>query len=52
MYSTAGDHIPIKQLDPNVVAMYVEDMKGRHEEIFTPFKKLCKTKKVSLIFPL
>lgn len=49
MYITAGKRIPIKQMDSNVVAMYVEDMKSRLEEKFVPFKKLCKGKNVSLI---
>ncbi|WOH09194.1 hypothetical protein DCAR_0728649 [Daucus carota subsp. sativus] len=42
----AGKQIPIKHMDSNVVAMYVEDMKSRLEEIFLPFKKLCKGKNV------
>lgn len=47
---TAGDSICIEQLDPNVVAMYMEDMKLKLNEIFIPYKKLCKTTKVSLIY--
>lgn len=42
----SGKQIPIKQMDSNVVDMYVEDMKSRLEEIFLPFKKLCKGKNV------
>lgn len=47
LYLTAGKQIPIKQMVSSVVAMYVEDMKSRLEEIFVPFKKLCKGKNVS-----
>ncbi|CAH1425244.1 unnamed protein product [Lactuca virosa] len=42
----SGNHIPIDELDANVVAMYVEDMKSQIEELFIPFKKLCKGKKI------
>lgn len=48
VFSTAGERIPVEELDENVVAMYVEDVKTNFEEIFVPFKKLCKTSKVSL----
>ncbi|CAI9286098.1 unnamed protein product [Lactuca saligna] len=42
----SGNQIPIEELDANVVAMYVEDMKSQIEELFIPFKKLCKGKKI------
>ncbi|KAK1365246.1 U-box domain-containing protein 34-like [Heracleum sosnowskyi] len=45
----SGKQIPIKQMDSNVVAMYVEDMKSRLEEIFLPFKKLCKGKNIATV---
>uniref|UniRef100_A0A5B7BWZ9 RING-type E3 ubiquitin transferase n=1 Tax=Davidia involucrata TaxID=16924 RepID=A0A5B7BWZ9_DAVIN len=45
----SGDHIPVKELDANVVALYVQDMKVKYEEIFIPFKKLCKTRKVETL---
>lgn len=48
MFSTAGERIPVEELDEDVVAMYAEDVKANFEEIFVPFKKLCKTCKVSL----
>ncbi|XP_057968564.1 U-box domain-containing protein 34 isoform X2 [Malania oleifera] len=44
-----GNNILIKDLDANVVAMYVQDMRSKSEEIFTPFKKLCKTDKVETL---
>ena len=47
-YSAAGDSIPIEDMDANMVKMYVQDTKLKFEEVFIPFKKLCKTKKVIL----
>ena len=40
--------MPIEELDENVVAMYVDDMRVKFEEVFVPFKKLRKTRKVRL----
>ena len=48
LYTTAGEPMPIEELDENVVAMYVDDMRVKFEEVFVPFKKLCKTRKVRL----
>lgn len=45
--SAAGEHIPVTELDAKLVATYVKDMKEKYEEVFDPFKKNCKTKKVS-----
>ncbi|KAI3814472.1 hypothetical protein L1987_14112 [Smallanthus sonchifolius] len=45
----SGKQIPIMELDANVVAMYIEDMKSRTEELFLPYKKLCKGKKVETL---
>ncbi|OVA04468.1 Protein kinase domain [Macleaya cordata] len=42
----SGSRIPIKQMDANVVATYRKDMKSKCEEIFLPFKALCKTKEM------
>lgn len=44
--SIAQDRIPIKELDANMVAMYLQEMKEKFEQIFIPFKKLCKTREV------
>lgn len=46
----AGKQVPITELDANVVAMYVEDMKSQTEELFLPFLKMCKGKKVHFFF--
>lgn len=42
MVPAAGDHIPITELDANLVATYVKDQKQKFEEVFIPFKKKCK----------
>ncbi|KAL4589482.1 hypothetical protein LXL04_002389 [Taraxacum kok-saghyz] len=45
----SGNQIPIVELDANVVAMYVQDLKSQIEQQFTPFKKLCKGKKIETL---
>ncbi|XP_047310914.1 U-box domain-containing protein 34-like [Impatiens glandulifera] len=45
----SGEHIPFENLDANVVKMYVEEVKSKCEEIFVPFKKLCKPRKVETL---
>ncbi|KAG8657063.1 hypothetical protein MANES_03G036500v8 [Manihot esculenta] len=45
----SGDRIPIEELDENVVALYVLEVKVKFEEIFIPFKKLCKAQKVETV---
>ena len=40
------------ELDAGVVATYVKDMKDKYEEVFTPFKKLCKSNKVSFVLAM
>ncbi|GAV72986.1 Pkinase domain-containing protein/Usp domain-containing protein/U-box domain-containing protein [Cephalotus follicularis] len=45
----SGDHMPIAELDENVVKMYVEEVKLKFAEIFLPFKKLCKTQKMEIL---
>ncbi|CAK9177127.1 unnamed protein product [Ilex paraguariensis] len=45
----SGDYIPVEDLDANVVAMYVQDMKAKFEEIFIPFKRLSKTRKMETL---
>lgn len=46
MNLSAGDFIPVAELDENMVAMYVQDVKEKLEEVFVPFKKLCRTREV------
>lgn len=48
MCPIAGECIPLAEIDENVVKVYKEDVKLRTEEIFDPYKKLCKSKKVNL----
>ncbi|KAK7291825.1 hypothetical protein RIF29_07278 [Crotalaria pallida] len=38
-----GESIPIAEADSDVLATYVQDVKQKSEQIFVPFKKLCKT---------
>ncbi|KAL8223321.1 hypothetical protein R6Q57_018796 [Mikania cordata] len=45
----SGKQIPIMDLDANVVAMYIEDTKSRIEDLFLPYKKLCKGKKIETL---
>ncbi|XP_030953042.1 U-box domain-containing protein 34 isoform X2 [Quercus lobata] len=45
----SGEPMPIEELDENVVAMYVDDMRVKFEEVFVPFKKLCKTRKMETL---
>lgn len=50
MITTAGDQIPITEMDENVVAMYVQEVKLKFEQVFIPFLNLFKTSKVSFGF--
>ncbi|XVF35067.1 hypothetical protein REPUB_Repub18cG0113000 [Reevesia pubescens] len=45
----SGDQIPITEMDENMVAMYVEEVKLKFEEVFIPFKKLFKTIKMETL---
>ncbi|XP_024979380.1 U-box domain-containing protein 34 isoform X2 [Cynara cardunculus var. scolymus] len=45
----SGKRIPIVDLDAHVVDMYVEDLKSHIEEVFLPFKRLCKGKKIETL---
>ncbi|KAK4852877.1 hypothetical protein QYF36_000637 [Acer negundo] len=45
----SGDCIPVTELDENVVRLYVQDVKLKTEEIFIPYRKLCKTRKVETL---
>ncbi|XVF48961.1 hypothetical protein PTKIN_Ptkin03bG0230100 [Pterospermum kingtungense] len=45
----SGDRIPITEMDENVVAMYVHEVKLMFEEVFIPFKKLFKTRKMETL---
>ncbi|KAH7851779.1 hypothetical protein Vadar_016413 [Vaccinium darrowii] len=44
-----GDTIPIDQLDDSVVEMYMQDTKDALQEIFLPFKKLCKRTRIETL---
>ena len=36
----------VSELDADVVALYVHDVKQKYEQIFVPFKKMCRREKV------
>ncbi|KAK8503134.1 hypothetical protein V6N13_025894 [Hibiscus sabdariffa] len=42
----SGEQIPITEMDDNVVAMYVQEVKLKFEEVFIPYLQLFKAKKV------
>ncbi|KAE8666875.1 UDP-Glycosyltransferase superfamily protein [Hibiscus syriacus] len=45
----AGEQIPITEMDDNAVAMYVQEVKLKFEEVFIPYLHLFKAKKVETI---
>ncbi|KAJ7955918.1 Protein kinase domain [Quillaja saponaria] len=45
----SGELIPIAELDANMVALYVQDVKIWFEQIFIPFKKLCNDKTMETV---
>lgn len=49
MITTAGDQIPITEMDENVVAMYVQEVKLKFGQVFIPFLNLFKTSKVETV---
>ncbi|XWS72207.1 hypothetical protein CRYUN_Cryun02cG0020500 [Craigia yunnanensis] len=45
----SGDRIPITEMDENLVTMYVQEVKLKFEEVFIPFKKLFRTRKMETL---
>ncbi|XP_062091076.1 U-box domain-containing protein 34 [Humulus lupulus] len=45
----SGVWIPVAELDANMVALYVEGIKAKVEDVFIPFKKLCKTRQMETL---
>ena len=43
----AGEYIPVTDLDADVAAAYIQDVREKFDQIFVPFKKLCKASTVS-----
>lgn len=43
----AGSKIPVEELEESVVSMYKRDLRKEFEQVFVPFKKICKSNKVS-----
>ncbi|KAE8651489.1 U-box domain-containing protein 34 [Cucumis sativus] len=44
-----GDLVAVSELDADVVALYVHDVKQKYEQVFVPFKKLCKREKFLIL---
>lgn len=51
-FSTAGESIPIEDVDAKVVQIYRDDMREKSQEIFIPFMRLLKRKKVHFCYIL
>lgn len=47
--SPSGNHIPIKEVPSDVAAMYMQDMKLKLEEVFLPFKRLCRAREMETL---
>lgn len=47
MFFEAGSKIPVEELEESVVSMYKRDLRKEYEEVFLPFKRICKSNKVS-----
>ncbi|KAI9112552.1 hypothetical protein K1719_016475 [Acacia pycnantha] len=45
----SGECIPVMDLDANVAAAYIQDVKEKFEQIFISFKKLCKASMVETV---
>ncbi|KAK4746809.1 hypothetical protein SAY87_025846 [Trapa incisa] len=44
-----GDRISVEELHDDTVTFYVEEMKLKNEEVFIPYKRLCKSRKVETL---
>ncbi|KAK4756918.1 hypothetical protein SAY87_007045 [Trapa incisa] len=44
-----GDRISVDELDGDTVELYVEETKLKNEEVFVPYKRLCKSRKVETV---
>jgi hypothetical protein len=47
--SPSGSKIPIEELDESVVSMYKRDLRKEFEQVFVPFKRICKSNKVETL---
>ena len=47
--TTAGQRIPIEEVDAKILRLYVDDMKERSKQMLIPFKELCKRRRVGEI---
>ncbi|KAL1217438.1 U-box domain-containing protein 34 [Cardamine amara subsp. amara] len=47
--SPSGSKIPVEELEESVVSMYKRDLIKEYEQIFVPFKRICKSNKVETL---
>ncbi|XP_010540161.1 PREDICTED: U-box domain-containing protein 34 [Tarenaya hassleriana] len=47
--SPTGSRIPVDGLDESVVTMYKRDLRKEFEQVFVPFKRICKSTKVEIL---
>ncbi|CAH2069674.1 unnamed protein product [Thlaspi arvense] len=47
--SPSGSKIPVEELEESVVSMYKRDLRKEFEQVFAPFKKICKSDKVETL---
>ncbi|PIA42948.1 hypothetical protein AQUCO_02000417v1 [Aquilegia coerulea] len=45
----SGKHIMVMDMDADLVSIYRQDMKSKCDDIFLPFKRLCKTKQMETL---
>ncbi|KAI4377450.1 hypothetical protein MLD38_015073 [Melastoma candidum] len=45
----SGGRTPIDELDENVVKLFVQDTMVKYEEVFIPFRRICKLRKVETV---
>ncbi|CAE6244710.1 unnamed protein product [Arabidopsis arenosa] len=47
--SPSGSKIPVEELEESVVSMYKRDLRKEYEQVFVPFKRICKSNKVETL---
>uniref|UniRef100_A0A1J3GWA9 RING-type E3 ubiquitin transferase n=1 Tax=Noccaea caerulescens TaxID=107243 RepID=A0A1J3GWA9_NOCCA len=47
--SPSGSKIPVEELEESVVSMYKRDLREEYEQVFVPFKRICKSSKVETL---
>ncbi|KFK27262.1 hypothetical protein AALP_AA8G359100 [Arabis alpina] len=47
--SPSGSKIPVEEFEESVVSMYKRDLRKEYEQVFVPFKRICKSNKVETL---